>query len=206
MASLEWSIVRRVLDGRKSLILPDGGMTLQSRAYAINAAHLLLTIVDNPEVAAGEVYNASDEWTPTWLQWAEIIANALDHEFEIISIPWEYATLAQRLTVRGTPHHRVTSCEKAIFDLGYRDLIDPIQGLSVTAKHLVDNPLEPGGSAERSLSDLFDYEGEDQLISVWKDAMVKVSDVAFQVDSGLTDRYSSRFDDSERTEWTTIRK
>ena len=100
----------------------------------------------------------------------------------------------------------MTSCEKAIFDLGYRDLIDPIQGLSVTAKHLVDNPLEPGGSAERSLSDLFDYEGEDQLISVWKDAMVKVSDVAFQVDSGLTDRYSSRFDDSERTEWTTIRK
>ena len=206
VASLEWSIVRRVLDGRKSLILPDGGMTLQSRAYAINAAHLLLTIVDNHEVAAGEVYNASDEWTPTLLQWAEIIANALDHEFEIISVPWEYATLAQRLAVRGTPHHRVTSCEKAIFDLGYRDLIDPIQGLSVTAKHLVDNPLEPGGSAERSLSDLFDYEGEDQLISVWKDAMVKVSDVAFQVDSGLTDRYSSRFDDSERTEWTTIRK
>jgi len=206
VASLEWSIVRRVLDGRKSLIIPDGGMTLQSRAYAINAAHLLLTIVDSPEVASGEIYNASDEWTPTLLQWVEIIASALDHEFEIVSVPWEYATLAQRLTVRGTPHHRVTSCEKAMFDLGYRDLVDPIEGLSVTAKHLVDHPLEAGGSAERSLSDLFNYEGEDLLTSAWKSAMVNVSEVAARVDSGLKDRYSSKFDDSERTEWTTIRK
>jgi len=206
VASLEWSIVRRILDGRKYLILPDGGMSLQSRAYAVNAAHLLLTIADNPEISAGEVYNASDEWTPTLLQWAEIIADALDHEFEIVSMPWEYATLAQRLTVRGTPHHRVTSSEKATFELGYRDVVDPIEGLAVTARHLFENPLEPGGSAERSLSDLFDYEGEDRLIDVWKAAMSDVSRVSLEVDSGLTDRYSAAFDDSNRTEWTTIKK
>ena len=206
VASLEWSIVRRILEGRKHLILPDGGMTLQSRAYAVNAAQMLLTIVDNPDVAAGEIYNASDEWTPTLLQWVEIIAQALGHEFEIVNVPWEYATLAQRLTVRGTPHHRVTSCEKAMFDLGYRDVVDPVEGLSVTARHLAENPLERGGSAERSLSDLFDYEGEDRLIGVWKKAMTQVAEVAFDVDTGLTDRYSAAFDDSERTGWTTIRK
>lgn len=206
VASLEWSIVRRILDGRKQLILPDGGMSLQSRAYAVNAAHLLLTIVDKPEIASGEIYNASDEWTPTLLQWAEIIADALDHEFEIVSMPWEYATLAQRLTVRGTPHHRVTSSEKATFDLGYRDVVDPIDGLAITSRHLFDNPLEPGGSAERSLSDLFDYEGEDRLIEVWKAAMTDVSRVSLEVDAGLTDRYSAAFDDSKRTEWTTIKK
>ena len=181
-------------------------MSLQSRAYAVNAAHLLLTIVDKPEIASGEVYNASDEWTPTLLQWAEIIADALDHEFEIVSMPWEYATLAQRLTVRGTPHHRVTSSEKATFDLGYRDVVDPIDGLAITSRHLFDNPLEPGGSAERSLSDLFDYEGEDRLIEVWKAAMTDVSRVSLEVDAGLTDRYSAAFDDSKRTEWTTIKK
>ena len=93
-----------------------------------------------------------------------------------------------------------------MFDLGYRDLVDPIEGLSVTAKHLVDHPLEAGGSAERSLSDLFNYEGEDLLASAWKSAMVNVSEVAASVDSGLKDRYSSKFDDSDRTEWTTIRK
>ncbi|MBM44885.1 MAG: epimerase [Acidimicrobiaceae bacterium] len=206
VASLEHSIVRRVLDGRKHLILPDGGMSLQSRAYSINAAHLLLTIVDNPKIAAGEVYNASDEWTPTLLQWAEIIASALGHQFEIVSMPWEYATLAQRLTVRGTPHHRVTSCEKAMFELGYRDLVDPVDGLAVTARHLAEHPLEPGGPEERSLSDLFDYDGEDRLIEVWADAMQDVSKVAVDVDAGTPDRYSASFDDSKRTGWTTVKK
>ncbi|HAF68880.1 MAG TPA: epimerase [Acidimicrobiaceae bacterium] len=206
VASLEHSIVRRVLDGRQHLILPDGGMTLQSRAYAVNAAHLLLTIVDNPKVSAGEIYNASDEWTPTMAQWAEIIADALGHRFEIVSIPWEYATLAQRLTVRGTPHHRVTSCEKAIFDLGYRDLIDPVEALALTARNLAEHPLERGGAAERSLSDLFDYAGEDRLIATWTSAMEQVSEVAKDVDAGTPDRYSAAFDDSERTGWTTIKK
>jgi len=206
VASTEWSIVRRVLDGRKHLILPDGGMTLQSRAYSINAAEMLLTIVDKPDIAAGEVYNASDEWTPTLLQWAEIVASALGHKFEIISIPWEYAPLAQRLTLRGTPHHRVTSSEKAMFDLGYKDAVDPIDGLSATARYLAENPLEPGGSAERSLSDIFNYEGEDRLIEAWREAMGHVGVVAGEVDAGLTDRYSATYDDSKRTGWTTIRR
>ena len=206
VASLEHSIVRRVLDGRNYLILPDGGMSLQSRAYSVNAAHLLLTIVDNPQIAAGEVYNASDEWTPTLLQWAEIIASALGHRFEIVSMPWEYATLAQRLTVRGTPHHRVTSCEKAMFDLGYRDLVDPIEGLAITARHLSEHPLKPGGAEERSLSDLFDYNGEDRLIEAGSSAMEEVSKVATDVDAGVPDRYSASFDDSERTGWTTVKK
>lgn len=206
VASLEHSIVRRVLDGRKSLILPDGGLTLQSRAYAVNAAHLLLTIVDKPAIAAGQVYNASDEWTPTLLQWAEILADALGHKFEIVSIPWEYATMAQRLTVRGTPHHRVTSCEKAMFELGYRDLVDPVEGLAKTAQHLADHPLEPGGPEERSLSDLFDYDGEDRLIEAWQEGIREIARVALDVDAGAPDRYSATFDDSQRTGWTTVKK
>ena len=181
-------------------------MTLQSRAYAVNAAAALLTVVDNPDEAAGEVYNVSDEWTPTLLQWVEIIAAALDHNFEIVNIPWEYATVAQRLTLRGTPHHRVTSSEKAIFDLGYRDVVDPIEGLSATARYLAANPLDRGGSAERSLGDRFDYEAEDQLIAVWLEAMQSVSVVAESVDPGFVDRYSANFNDHDRKGWTTIRK
>lgn len=154
----------------------------------------------------GRLSNESDEWTPTMAQWAEIIADALGHRFEIVSIPWEYATLAQRLTVRGTPHHRVTSCEKAIFDLGYRDLIDPVEALALTARNLAEHPLERGGAAERSLSDLFDYAGEDRLIATWTSAMEQVSEVAKDVDAGTPDRYSAAFDDSERTGWTTIKK
>lgn len=206
VACTEWSIVRRILDGREQLILPDGGMSLQSRAYAINAAEMLLTIVDNSERAAGQAYNASDEWTPTLLQWVEIISASLDHSFEVINMPWEYATLAQRFTLRGTPHHRVTSCEKAMFELGYRDVVDPIEGLSVTARHLAENPLERGGAAERSLSDLFDYDGEDLLIQAWREATKDLGKVARRVDAGLKDRYSALFNDHDRKGWTTIQR
>ena len=93
-----------------------------------------------------------------------------------------------------------------MFDLGYKDAVDPIDGLSATARYLAENPLEPGGSAERSLSDIFNYEGEDRLIEAWREAMGHVGVVAGEVDAGLTDRYSATYDDSKRTGWTTIRR
>ena len=38
----EWLIVRRILDGRPHIILPDGGLTLRTAAFTENAAHALL--------------------------------------------------------------------------------------------------------------------------------------------------------------------
>ena len=56
----EWSIIRRILDKRKKLIIPDGGLVLRSRAYAENAAHALLLAIDHPE-SGGQVYNVAEE-------------------------------------------------------------------------------------------------------------------------------------------------
>ena len=42
----EWSIVRRVRDGRKHMVLPDGGLTLQHCGYAGNLAHAMLLAVE----------------------------------------------------------------------------------------------------------------------------------------------------------------
>src|SRR5215218_4335216 len=69
----EWMIVRRVLDGRRRIIVPDGGLYLCSAAYAENAAHALLLCVDQPERAAGQTYHVSDETTPTLRQVIEIV-------------------------------------------------------------------------------------------------------------------------------------
>ena len=81
-----------------------------------------------------------------------------------------------------------------------------IRDRAITAQHLSEHPLKPGGAEERSLSDLFDYNGEDRLIEAWSSAMEKVSKVATDVDAGVPDRYSASFDDSERTGWTTVKK
>ena len=201
----EWKVVRRILDGRKRIVLPDGGASLQAAAFGQNAAAAVMAVIDGGHKSSGEIYNVCDEWTPTLLQWVEIIAHSLDHEFEIINMPWELATVAHHLTLRGTPHHRVTSSDKALFELGYKDVVDPVDGLAATARYLAANPIERGSGMERSLGDRFDYAGEDRLIDAWLEATKGLQRVASDVDPGFTDRYAASFDDSKRTGWTTIR-
>src|SRR5262249_26793033 len=57
----EWPIVRRILDKRPFIILPDDGLTLNHSGAAANMAHALLLEVDQPRVASGQVYNCGDE-------------------------------------------------------------------------------------------------------------------------------------------------
>lgn len=206
----EWKIVRRVLDGRKHMVLPDGGTTLQGAAHSRNAAAMLLATVDGGARSSGEAYNVSDEWTPTLVQWIEIIAAALDHTFEFVSIPWEYAAVGHHLTLRSTPHHRLIGCDKAMFQLGYRDVIDPIEGLCETARWLAVEANQPaGGSAmEKSIGDRFDYQAEDRLIDAWQDVMArsKMADTAAAADPGFIDRYSAAFDERPGAHdgWTSV--
>ncbi len=49
----DWSVIRRVLDGRRTFVIADGGMKIDSRVYTENAAAAVLLVVDNPERAAG---------------------------------------------------------------------------------------------------------------------------------------------------------
>lgn len=42
LAPSEWSVIRRILDGRTTIPVMDGGLTLESRAYVENAAHAVL--------------------------------------------------------------------------------------------------------------------------------------------------------------------
>ena len=138
----------------------------------------------------------------------EIIAEALEHSFEIVEIPWEYAGVAHHLTLRGTPHHRLTSSDRAIYELGYKDVVDPIEGLSSTARHLVANPPIRGGPEEKSLADRFDYDSEDRLINAWRDAMAVIEPVAKASDPGFVDRYAASYDLREGANigWATIKR
>ncbi|MDH3643196.1 MAG: hypothetical protein OES38_13935, partial [Gammaproteobacteria bacterium] len=61
IAPREWSVVRRILDGREFIILPDGGLTLNHYGFAGNMAHALLLAVDKFEVSRGQVYNCGDD-------------------------------------------------------------------------------------------------------------------------------------------------
>ncbi|MDY6855756.1 MAG: hypothetical protein SWO11_13835 [Thermodesulfobacteriota bacterium] len=80
----EWSIIRRILDGRKRLIVADGGLIIESRGYSENMAHGLFLCVDHPEESAGQVYNVADEDALSLKDWIETISEVMDYEFEWI--------------------------------------------------------------------------------------------------------------------------
>ena len=88
-APREWSIVRRILDGRQRIIVADDGLSLSSFGYVENLAHALMLAVDQPEKARGQVYNAADQEVLSIRQVIEVIAASMGHRFEIVSMPWE---------------------------------------------------------------------------------------------------------------------
>lgn len=170
-APREWSIVRRILDGRERIIVADGGLSLSHFGYVENLAHQVLLAIDQPNVARGQVYNCGDAEVLTVRQVIEVTAKAMGHAFEIVSMPWEIAIPARPLVAQPWTTHRIVSTAKIESELGYRDLVKPAEALARTARWLADNPPAPGGVEEMVLQDPFDYANEDLLIERYQAAM-----------------------------------
>ena len=75
--------MRRILDGRPFLVLPDDGLSLITFGYVDNLAHALLLAVDQPEASMGEIFNCGDDERLTIRQVAEIITDELHHDWEL---------------------------------------------------------------------------------------------------------------------------
>jgi nucleoside-diphosphate-sugar epimerase len=190
IAPREWCIVRRIVDGRRAIVLPEDGLTMNHMAYVENAAHALLLAIDQPAASAGQIYNCGDRAMLTLRQMVEIIADALGHRLEIVSMPWEFATPARPLIAQPWTTHRVLDMTKLRMQLGYDDVVAPADGLARTARWLRANPLEIGGTDEKILQDPFDYQSGDQLISAWKELLSRMPQVSFAREPGYTATYS----------------
>ncbi len=186
----EWSIVRRILDGRRRIILPDGGLTLSHFGYADNLAHAVLLAVDQPEACAGRIYNCGDEDVLSLRQVVELIAEALDHPLEIVSIPYALAPPTRPLVMQPWTTHRVYDLGRLRADLGYRDRVPAREAIQRTARWLVENPPEKGGPEEIVLQDPFDYAAEDRLLSAWQSAVESMPEIEFKSEPGYTLSYS----------------
>jgi nucleoside-diphosphate-sugar epimerase len=163
----EWSIVRRILDGRKQYLLPNGGQVLISRGFSENCAHGLLLAVDQPDASAGEIYNVCDETLLTVRSRVELIADIMGHEFEFVDVPTgitQPGYLATYPPHMNYPYHEVMSLDKIKTQLGYREVVSPERAMEITVNWLLENRPEPGGSMERNVGDSFDYAAEDRLI------------------------------------------
>jgi nucleoside-diphosphate-sugar epimerase len=163
----EWLLVRRFLEGRRRIILPDGGLTLHSYGAAPNIAHALLLAVGKPESSRGKIYNVADSTVLSLRQVVETIADHMKVDLEIINMPWDLAVPSRPLVMQPCTGHRVQDIGAIRHDLGYEDLVDPRQGIRETVDWLLAHPPEHGGTEEMVLEDPFDYAAEDRLIDAW---------------------------------------
>ncbi|MBW2397142.1 MAG: NAD-dependent epimerase/dehydratase family protein [Deltaproteobacteria bacterium] len=173
----EWCVIRRILDGRRQIVLPDAGLALLTHGYAENLAHGVLLAVDQPEVSAGQIYNCGDDRQLSLAQIVELIAHTLDREIEIINLPHQLAFSAGPLALGGH-HHTLLDLTKIRNQLGYRDVVPAEEALVRTTRWYVEHPPEPGGEIEERLGDPFDYAAEDELIGRFQAAMSELAPVA----------------------------
>ncbi len=186
----EWSIVRRVLDGRRRMVVADDGLTLHHHGYTVNLAHAVLSAVDQPEAAAGKVFNAGDDEVLSIRQVVEVAADALGVELELVSMPHDLAVPARPLLTQPLPTHRVLDTSLLRTTLGYRDVVPAREAVAHTARWLAEHPLEPGGVEETVLTDPFAYEAEDALMDAWLAARGAVPAVDFETEPGFGLAYS----------------
>ena len=177
-ANPDWSIVRRVLDGRKHIVIAANGL-LRRRGYAQNVAHALLLAVDKPNESSGQIYNIRDERQYTQRQHAEFIVKRLGRACEIVEAPPAAAYHVYKGGAASLPNVIEFDIGKIKHQLGYRDVVDPADGLAVAVDWLIANRPEPGSEIERQLGDPFAYDAENALIEALRRSEAEAEAVRF---------------------------
>ncbi|MFN0089925.1 MAG: NAD-dependent epimerase/dehydratase family protein [Acidimicrobiales bacterium] len=185
----EWPIVRRALDGRPVLILADGGLTQHTAAYVENVAHAVLLAVDHIDESAGTAYNVGDDVWYSLAQVAEVVQDELGHRFEIVNLPGELARPAFPLLMHHNTEHRVTDCSLIRQELGYRDVVAPLEGLRATIRWQVANLAKDHARVDEMQQDPYDYAAEDRLAKLYRDFAAACRAVPFESEPGWTFGY-----------------
>ncbi len=186
----EWMIVRRVLDKRPYIILPDGGLTLHSFGYAENVAHALLLALDSGDAGRGKIYNVADDHVLSLRQVTEIIIDHLNSDMQVINMPYELAPCTRPLIMQPLSTHRIQDTAALRSDLNYRDKVAPPDAIWRTVDWLLQHPPEVGGMEEQVLEDPFDYAAEDALIHRWLELQQQLNEVSFENKPGYGMAYS----------------
>lgn len=178
----EWSILRRIIDKRPFIVVPEDGLTLSTHGYAGNLGHAVLLAVDQPRASAGQIYNCGDEQQLTLSQIIEVMCKKMGHDMEIVGMPHRIAHPSRPYAAGGgTPHHRLVDLQKIKTQLGYRDPWPVVEALGLTTDWLLAHRPEPGGDLEQRLQDPFDYSAEYRLVGAWRESLDALAKIPFTV-------------------------
>lgn len=170
----EWCIVRRIRDGRRRIVVADGGVKLESRLFTEHAVHAVLLAVDQPEVADGEKFVITDDDVFSMRQRIEFVAAHMGVDVELVDMPYPVATASHPYWRHGR-ENRLRSNAKSRHLLGYADTHGAAEAMATTVEWLLAHPPAPGGEEESRLGDAFDYDQEDALMDEWSTLVGAVS-------------------------------
>jgi nucleoside-diphosphate-sugar epimerase len=167
--SWEWSTIRRVLDGRGAIVVPDGGLPTHYRLSSWNAAHSMLLAVDHPDEASGQAFNCADDDQFSLRQWIELIVEHMGADLEILNTPGDVPGPGWALMVfryECSPHV-IVDTSKIRRLLGYADVVPAREGLGKTVDWIIANRDD---APTWSVLDPFDYEAEDAFIAALRES------------------------------------
>jgi nucleoside-diphosphate-sugar epimerase len=152
-----WPVVKRVLDGRKHIILPEPLAAWRApRGYVENvAAAIALAATDGR--AAGRIYNVCEEPAFTELEWSGNIAAAMHWDGEFVVLPPERAP-KHLLQPGNTAQHWVASSARIRTELGYREPV----ALEAAIRRTVE--WEQAHPPAQTPFYTFDYAAEDAAL------------------------------------------
>ena len=150
--------IKRILDGRTRILLPEGGAGVNQREYAGNVAAQIVFMLEYPR-SIGHSINVGHAKIQTY---RSIVTDAMaitGHQMEIYSIP---APLHPAIPVLARPVVTTLSIAK-LQSLGWQEEFTPYQGLANTIAWLKGEADEILPSHVNK-AEHFDYEAEDRLI------------------------------------------
>jgi nucleoside-diphosphate-sugar epimerase len=161
---LEWRVVKRVLDGRAEMIVPENGLAIYTRWYAANASHAVILAVPRPQDADGHIFNGGDQDQFSLRQWLEMALEHLGSPMRLVSLPDDLAGPGRALNpLWGLSTHGYLDTGRLEQRLGYQDALPARLALAST----LDWYLRHAPAQDDSGPD-FDYAYEDHVISRYR--------------------------------------
>jgi len=156
----ELYFVKRVLDGRRRIVLVSNGESRFHTTSVANLAHLVVLAAERPGM---RVLNCGDPDAPTVLEIGRAVAAAMGHEWEEVLVPESGYARRELSNPWAVPRPLVVAMDAAERALGYRAVTTYAEAVRDTVAWLVES-----GAASRDWSDTylgryFDYEAEDAV-------------------------------------------
>jgi nucleoside-diphosphate-sugar epimerase len=166
----EWYFIKRVLDGRRQVVLPFNGASIFQPTATTNLAELVSLAANTPR---DRTVNCGDLDPPTVTSISSMIDDFMNWSTERVPVPGAEPEPTVGNHPWSVPRPVVADMSRAQIDLGYRQALTYAEALSETLQWALS---ACAGRDWREVfprlagypTDLFDYDAEDRFLAVFE--------------------------------------